>query len=128
MLHPARRVAALCAVLACCAIYTPARADLDMDAKAKSVAQSLVIVDFTLRNENVSREGSGQGILLNKDGVVLIADSLISENFPKEWISEIKVRPAGQKFRTRPRHIPGPYPQPAFRLHQNRQTGGSPAF
>ncbi len=62
------------------------------------MAKSLVIVDFTLRNENSSREDSGQGILLSKDGVVLIAGSLINEGYPKEWVSEIKVRLPGKNF------------------------------
>src|SRR4051812_6968455 len=70
----------------------PARADTDMDAKAKAAVKSLVIVDFTLKNENSSREDSGQGIILNKEGVILISGSLISEQLPKEWVTEIKVR------------------------------------
>ena len=84
-------------------MHLPARADgVDIDAKAKSAAQSLVIVDFTLRNENTSRQGSGQGIVLNKDGVDLISDSLISESLPKEWITDIKVRLPGKNFEPTP--------------------------
>ena len=35
-----------------------AHADTDIDAKAKAAVKSLVIVDFTLKNENSSREDS----------------------------------------------------------------------
>src|SRR6185436_12119836 len=105
-----RSVVSLLAISACAAalsVPTPARAEVDFDAKAKAVAQSLVIVDFTLRNENSSREDSGQGILLNKDGVILISNALISENLPKEWITEIKVRLPGKNFEGIPAKILG---------------------
>jgi serine protease Do len=106
MMRPLRSVvASMLAISACAASYSvvsSARADADIDAKAKAAAQSLVIVDFTLRNENSSREDSGQGILLNKDGVILIANSLISENLPKEWITEIKVRLPNKNFEAQP--------------------------
>jgi serine protease Do len=85
----------------------PARAEVDFDSKVKAVAQSLVIVDFTLRNENTSREDSGQGILLSSDGVVLIAGNLISESLPKEWITEIKVRQPGKNFESVPAKMLG---------------------
>src|ERR1051326_1410505 len=95
-------VATLLAVAACGSFSAATRADVDFDAKAKEVTRSLLIVDFTLRNENSSREDSGQGILLNKDGVILISGSLISENLPKEWIAEIKVRLPGTNFESQP--------------------------
>ena len=76
----------------------PARAQVDIDAKAREVAQSMVIVDFTVRNENNAREDSGQGILMNNDGVVLISGNLIDERYPKEWIADIKVRLPGKNF------------------------------
>jgi serine protease Do len=84
-----------------------ARADVDLDARAKEVAKSLVIVDFTVRNENQSREDSGQGILLNKEGVVLISGTLINEGYPKEWIAEIKVRLPGKNFTSVPAKMLG---------------------
>src|SRR4051812_29128825 len=78
---------------------TGARAEgIGLDAKAREVAKSLVIVDFTVRNELQSREDSGQGILLSKEGVVLISGGLISEAWPKEWLTEIKVRLPGKNF------------------------------
>jgi serine protease Do len=84
-----------------------ARADVDIDAKARDAAKSLVIVDFTLRNENSSRTDSGQGILLSKDGVILVSGALISESLPKEWISEIKVRLPSDNFAAVPAKILG---------------------
>jgi transposase len=65
------------------------------------------VVDFTLHNENSSREDSGQGILLSSDGVVLISGSLISEQLPKEWITEIKVRLPGKNFEAVPAKLLG---------------------
>jgi serine protease Do len=107
--HPTscRLLTAAAATLACLTAFSPARADVDFDAKAKDVAKSLAIVDFTLRNENSSREDSGQGIVLSKDGVVLISGSLISEGLPKEWITEIKVRVPGKNFESVPAHMLG---------------------
>src|SRR5262249_55532529 len=87
---------------------TSARGDaVDIDARAKEAAKSIVIVDFTLRNENSSREDSGQGILLNKEGVVLIAGGLISETLPKEWTPEIKVRQPDKNFEAVPARMLG---------------------
>lgn len=103
MTRSTRRILGISLLLALAALPLAARADgVDIDAKAQSVAKSLVIVDFTLRNENTSREGSGQGILLSKDGVILISDSLISESLPKEWITDIKVRLPGKNFEPTP--------------------------
>ena len=115
------------ALLACAAAVgmsgLSARADVDLDAKAKAVAKSLVIVDFTLRNENSSREDSGQGILLSKEGIVLIAGSLINEGYPKEWISERSKRPAGQISLPFPPPCLGVSAQPPVRLSENREAG-----
>jgi S1-C subfamily serine protease len=68
-----------------------AKADTDIDAKAKEVAKSLVVVEYTIRNENASAQESGQGILISKD-VILISGALIPEALPKDWLKELKVR------------------------------------
>ncbi len=76
-------------------------ADADIPAKADDVTKSLVAVEYTARNENVSREESGQGILVKSDSsgsVILVAGSLISENLPKEWIKDLKVRQPLKNF------------------------------
>lgn len=101
-----RRTAALLA-MAPLILAAAARADVDFDAKARDVAKSLVIVDFTLRNENSSRQDSGQGILLSQDGVILVPGTLISEQIPKEWISEIKVRLPSKNFQSTPAKLLG---------------------
>jgi serine protease Do len=88
----------LAALLILCPMALAARADVDIDARARATAQSLVIVDFTLHNENSSRTDSGQGILLSKEGVVMISGALISESLPREWITEIKVRLPADNF------------------------------
>lgn len=74
------------------------RADVDIDAKAKDVTKSLVAVEYTLRNENASHEEAGQGILIQKDGIILISGSLMAESYPKEWIKDIKVRLPWKNF------------------------------
>lgn len=84
-----------------------ARGAADFDALAKTATKSLVVVDFTLRNENTSAESSGQGVVLSKDGVILIAGRLISENLPQEWITEIKVRVPGKNFESVPAKMLG---------------------
>jgi len=81
---------------------TPARAQVDIDAKAQEVAKSLVIVEYTLRNENVAREESGQGILIHADGVILISGSLINESIPRDYIKDIKVRLPQKNFASIP--------------------------
>lgn len=79
----------------------------DIAAKTEQVVKSLVIVDFTLRNENSSREDSGQGIVISRDGVILISGSLISEGFPKEWVHDIKIRLPGKNFEAFPAKLLG---------------------
>jgi len=123
-----RRLIGISLVLACAAFSLPARAEVDIDAKAKSVAQSLVIVDFTLRNENTSREGSGQGILLSKDGVILISDSLITESLPKEWITDIKVRLPGKNFAPVPAAFLGRTRNRLFAYLKTEKPVDAPAF
>ena len=118
---------AACGILAltCVAASLPgvALGDTDIDAKAQSTVKSLVIVDFTLKNENSSREDSGQGILLNRDGVILIAGALISESLPKEWVTEIKVRLPGKNFESVPATFLGRTRNRAFRVHQDQRPG-----
>ncbi|HUO08070.1 MAG TPA: PDZ domain-containing protein [Phycisphaerae bacterium] len=85
--------AAMLLCLACAA--SSLRADADITAVANEVTKSLVAVEYTARNENNSREESGQGILIHKDSsgaVILVSGSFISENMPKEWIKDLKVR------------------------------------
>ncbi len=95
-----RRLTSVCLMAAVLAAASSARvrADVDIDARAKEVTKSLVAVEYTLRNENASHEEAGQGILVQKDGVILISGSLMSENYPKEWIKDIKVRLPWKNF------------------------------
>ncbi|HVT81483.1 MAG TPA: PDZ domain-containing protein [Phycisphaerae bacterium] len=104
------------------------RADVDFDAKTKEVAKSLVIVDFTLRNENSSRQDSGQGILLSQDGVVLIPGTLISEQLPKEWVSEIKIRLPGKNFESVPAKLLGRTRNRLFAYLKTEKPVEAPAF
>jgi serine protease Do len=79
----------------------------DIAAKTDAVVKSLVVVEFTLRNENSSREDAGQGIVLSKEGVILISGSLINEAYPKEWIHDIKIRLPGKNFESVPAKMLG---------------------
>jgi serine protease Do len=118
---------ALAALLLLAPLASAARAQADMDAMAKTVSQSLVIVDFTLRNENSSREDSGQGILLSKDGIVLVSGNLISEALPKEWISNIKVRLPSGNFEAVPATVLGRTRNRLFAyLKTNNPVAGTP--
>ncbi len=80
---------------------------VDVDAQARETAKSLVLVEYTLRNENISREESGQGIVVSKDGVVLISGGLIPEALPKEYVKDLKIRLPGKNFTTVPAKLLG---------------------
>jgi len=87
---------------------TGARADaVDVDKLSTETAKSLVLVEYTYRNENASREESGQGIVLSKDGVVLISGGLIPESAPKDYIKGIKIRLPGKPVGTIPAEFLG---------------------
>jgi len=86
-------IAVLAAVLACAPAPHVARADVvDISSIATDVTKSLVAVEYTARNENASREENGQGILIDKNGIILVSGNLISESIPKEWVKDLKVR------------------------------------
>lgn len=60
--------------------------------------KSLVFVEYTIRNDNNSREEVGQGIVLSKDGVVIIPGALIPESLPREWMKDLKIRTLGRLY------------------------------
>jgi serine protease Do len=95
-----RRLGLICVTAAVLMAASSAmvRADVDIDAKAKEVTKSLVSVEYTLRNENASHEEAGQGILIHKDGIILISGALMSESYPMEWVKDIKVRLPWKNF------------------------------
>jgi S1-C subfamily serine protease len=74
----------------------------DLAALAPQVAKSLVLVEYTFKNENGSQEEFGQGIVLNKEGTVLISGSFIPEAIPPAWIMRLKIRVPAQHFQTVP--------------------------
>jgi S1-C subfamily serine protease len=71
----------------------------------------LVVVEYTARNENVSREESGQGVVVEKekngDGIILVSGSLFPDSLPKEWVKDIKVRLASKDFASVPAKLLG---------------------
>jgi len=95
--------------------YTSARAEApDVAALADKARKSLVLVEYTLRNVNVSRDESGQGIVVSKDGVVVIAGSCLPEALPKEWTKDLKVRLPSKRFTTVPATLLGRTPDRLF--------------
>lgn len=91
------------ALLAACILSASAattRAETDLSALTDKTARSIVLVEYTWRNENASREEHGQGLVLNKDGLILIPGSLIPEQLPHEYVKEIKIRVASGDFST----------------------------
>ncbi len=68
---------------------------------------SLVLVEYTAHNENLSREEVMQGIVASKDGVVIIPGAMLPESLPKEWIKDLKIRLPGKQFTTVPATILG---------------------
>ena len=72
---------------------------IDIDAAARQVQKSLVLVEWIYEDENISRERTGQGIVVAPD-TVLVLGSLISENTPREYVKGIKIRLPGKNFTT----------------------------
>ena len=68
---------------------------------------SLVMVEYTAHNENLSREEVMQGIVVSKDGVVIVPGSMLPEALPKEWIKDLKIRVPGKQFAPVPATILG---------------------
>jgi hypothetical protein len=99
--------AAVLALIASLAGATSAFARPDIDAKAKEVARSILIVEYTMRNENASRQESGQGLLIHKDGIVLVSGGLLPESFPKDWVKDLKVRLPLKDFTSMPAKLLG---------------------
>ena len=57
------------------------------------IARSLVVVQYTAENEfHKTNKLSGQGVLLNKKGVVLVSSDLIPQDIPLNYIRHLKIR------------------------------------
>ncbi len=57
------------------------------------IARSIVVVQYTAENEfHKTNKLSGQGIVLNKQGVVLISSDLIPQDIPLDYIRHLKIR------------------------------------
>lgn len=90
----------LLASVALCIAAQSAQADVDLAVLTEKTARSIVLVEYTWRNENASREEHGQGLVLNKDGLVLIPGTFIPEQLPRDYVREIKVRVPAAHFTT----------------------------
>lgn len=89
--------------------------------------KSLVVVEYTLRNENASHEEVGQGIVVDEQaGVVIVAGAFVPEGVPMEWVKDIKIRVPKKKFTTIPATFLG---RTANRLFAYvKATGGGAAL
>ena len=57
------------------------------------IARSLVVVQYTAENEfHKTNKLSGQGVVLNKKGVVLVSSDLIPQDIPLDYIRHLKIR------------------------------------
>jgi serine protease Do len=118
----------LAAGLLAAAPVRPAHADVDLDAKAAEVVKSMVVVEYTLRNENASQEQSGQGLVVGKGGVILIAGSLIPESVPHEWIRDIKIRLPSKNFSSVPAKFLGRTRDRLFAFIKTTDAIDAPVF
>jgi serine protease Do len=84
------------------ALTPSAHAQVDLPALTNNIKKSLVLVEYTYRNQNGASEGSGQGIIVSKDGVILISGSTIPEQLPKDYIKDLKIRLPLKNFTTVP--------------------------
>ncbi len=124
-----RRFLAMSAAVVATFIFAAGtHAETDIDAKVKAVTKSLVPVEFTIRNENVSREEAGQGILIHDDGIILISGALIPENYPKEWIKDLKVRVASKNFTSVPAKLIGRTKNRLFAFLKTEKPIDAPVF
>ncbi len=57
------------------------------------IARSIVVVQYTAENEfHKTNKVSGQGVVLNKKGVVLVSSDLIPQDIPLDYIHHLKIR------------------------------------
>ena len=94
--------------------------EIDINARAAQVAQSLVAIEYTAGNQDGTQQGDGQGILISKSGVILISGSLISGNPSQGMAQGNQGAPARQGLRRGLRQIPRPHARPSLRFHQAR--------
>ncbi len=79
-------------------VVRAAETTTDLAALTQKATKSIVLVEYTWRNENVSREEHGQGLVLDKEGLILIPGSLIPEQLPSEYLKAIKIRVPADHF------------------------------
>jgi len=61
--------------------------------RVPEIARSLVVVQYTAENEfHKTNKLSGQGVVLNKKGVVLVSSDLIPQDIPLDYIRHLKIR------------------------------------
>ncbi len=87
-------VAALIAGTALAAQGAPRRGhDRQVAAWAKRAVKSVVVVEYTAENElRQSKHVYGQGIVVGRDGVILISGDLIPDELPHQYIHKLKIR------------------------------------
>ncbi len=72
------------------------------------IARSIVIVQYTAENEfHKTNKVSGQGIVLNQQGVVLVSSDLIPQDIPLNYIHHLRIRVASGDMPKIPAHYLG---------------------
>jgi S1-C subfamily serine protease len=78
-----------CALAACASVGAATR----VAKLVPKIARSIVVVQYTAENEfHKTNKLSGQGIVLNKKGVVLVSSDLIPQDVPLDYIHHLKIR------------------------------------
>lgn len=79
--------------IALCGAKSWGAARPNMATEIAQISKSLVVVDYTAENElHKTRKVSGQGILLTKDGVVLISGSMLPDELPLAYVHHLVIR------------------------------------
>ena len=85
--------ALMCVSAAILATCLTASAEPNVANLVPGIARSIVVVQYTAENEfHKTNKVSGQGIVLNKKGVVLVSSDLIPQDIPLGYIHHLKIR------------------------------------
>ena len=90
-----RLLVAICVATGLSVAIAPATASVRVATLIPQIARSIVVVQYTAENEfHKTNKVSGQGIVLNRQGVVLVSSDLIPQDLPLDYIRHLKIRTA----------------------------------
>lgn len=100
--RPVRTVASLAALCAGVGLTAAARGSVSSN-QIEQVAKSLVIVKYTAENEfKKSTKLSAQGIVLNKEGVIMVTADLFPLSLPLSYFHHLKIQLPTGRMKTIP--------------------------